>query len=96
MAVSEESLAFTMPIMVAVAVVCLPIFFTGFRISRWEGLLFLAYYFLYTAYLIMQATDFDYARQFRNAMLFFVIPLTAITMAVIYAQSMARRRAAKP
>jgi len=93
MAVSDESLAFTMPIMVAVAVVCLPIFFTGFRISRWEGLLFLAYYFLYTAYLIMQATDFDYARQFRDAMLYFVIPLTAVTMVVIYAQSTARRRA---
>ena len=90
--VPDESLAFTMPIMVAVAVVCLPIFFTGFQISRWEGLLFLAYYFLYTTYLIMQATDFDYARQFRTAMLFFVIPLTVLTMTVIYAQGTAKRR----
>lgn len=93
--VPEESLAFTMPIMVAVAIVCLPIFFTGFRISRWEGLLFLAYFGFYTAYLIMKAADFDYAGQFRDAMLYFVMPLTLLTMAVIYSQGMARRRAGR-
>ena len=43
----------------------------------------------------MQATDFDYARQFRTAMLFFVIPLTVLTMTVIYAQGTARRKASR-
>lgn len=86
MPVPEDSIAFTMPVMVAVAVACLPIFFTGARITRWEGGVFLAYYGFYTAYLIMRATDFDYARQYRDALLYFVIPLTVLTMAVIYVQ----------
>ena len=41
--------SFDMPVMVAVAVACLPVFFTGSLIARWEGLLFLAYYVAYTA-----------------------------------------------
>ncbi len=40
--VSPSILAFDLPVMTAVAFSCLPIFFTGFRIDRWEGALFLA------------------------------------------------------
>ncbi|PZQ27424.1 MAG: sodium:calcium antiporter, partial [Ectopseudomonas oleovorans] len=40
--VSPNALAFDFPVMIAVAVACLPIFFAGYRINRWEGLLFLA------------------------------------------------------
>jgi hypothetical protein len=43
------------PFMVAVAVACLPIFFTGYTIARWEGLVFVVYYGLYTAYLLLDA-----------------------------------------
>ena len=42
--VAANALAFDFPVMIAVAVACLPIFFAGYRINRWEGLLFLAYY----------------------------------------------------
>jgi hypothetical protein len=34
--ISDVALRFDIPIMTAVAVACLPIFFTGNRISRWE------------------------------------------------------------
>ena len=43
----------------AVAVLTLPIFFTGNRIERWEGWLFLFYYVAYTAYLILDAAQHD-------------------------------------
>ena len=46
-----------MPVMIAVAVACLPVFFTGIRISRWEGALFLFYYAAYVLYLILAATS---------------------------------------
>jgi cation:H+ antiporter len=54
-AVSPQVLHFDLPVMVAVAIACLPIFFTGSRISRREGALFLGGYIAYTAYLIFTA-----------------------------------------
>lgn len=54
-AVSANAIWFDMPVMVLVAAACLPIFFTGNRISRAEGVLFLVGFVLYTTYLIMVA-----------------------------------------
>ena len=50
-AVPLSALRFEIPVMIAVAIVCLPIFFTGQRIARWESGLFLGYYAAYTLYL---------------------------------------------
>ena len=49
--VARNALQFDLPVMIAVAIACLPIFFTGYSIDRWEGGLFLSYYAIYTAYL---------------------------------------------
>jgi cation:H+ antiporter len=45
-----------LPVMFFAAVACLPIFFTGGRISRWEGGFLLASYLVYTVYVILDAT----------------------------------------
>jgi cation:H+ antiporter len=81
--VSPPALAFDIPVMVAVSVACLPVFFTGNLISRWNGLLFLGYYLAYTAYLILLATRHDALRPFSAVMGGFVIPLTAVTLLVL-------------
>jgi len=81
--VSPAVLAFDLPIMVAVAVACLPVFFTGNLIARWEGLLFLGFYVAYTAYLILLATRHDALGPFSAVMGGFVLPLTAITLLVL-------------
>ena len=47
--------AFDVPVMVAAAVACLPVFLTGHRIARWEGFLFVGYYGAYVAYLVLDA-----------------------------------------
>ncbi len=39
--IPDNALAFDFPVMIAVSLACLPIFFTGYCIERWEGLLFL-------------------------------------------------------
>jgi cation:H+ antiporter len=52
-AAAPSALRFDIPVMTAVAFACLPIFFTGGRISRWEGVLFLGYYAAYLAVLLM-------------------------------------------
>jgi len=79
--VSPQALQFDIPVMIGVAVACLPVFYTGGTVSRWEGALFLGYYVAYTVYLILHATDNGALPMFRHAMLWFVIPLTALTLA---------------
>lgn len=90
-AVSPAVLGFDMPVMIAVALACLPIFFTGGIISRAEGVILLAYYGAYTLYLIMAASHHDSLEGFGVAMLYFVLPLTVITLTVIAIQELRKR-----
>ena len=80
--VSAQAMQFDIPVMIGVAVACLPVFYTGGTISRWEGALFLGYYVAYTVYLILHATGHGALPLFHDAMLWFVIPLTAVTLIV--------------
>ena len=79
--------------MVAVAVACLPIFFTGHLIMRWEGALLLAYAFGYTAYLLLDATQHPSADRFGDAMTGVVIPLTVLTLVIVTVREVRARRA---
>ena len=81
--VAAAALAFDLPVMIAVALACLPIFFTGFRVARWEGWLFLVYYAAYVLYLILDASQHDALPLFSSVMLLFVVPLTALTLLVL-------------
>jgi cation:H+ antiporter len=80
---APAALRFDIPVMIAVSVACLPIFFTGYRIARWEGLLFLAYYAAYTVYLILDAAQHNALSEFSAMMKLFVIPLTLVTLGVL-------------
>ncbi len=70
-------------VMLAVAIACLPVFFTGREIARWEGAVFLGYYAAYVAYLILAAQQHDALPAFSNVMLVFVIPLTLATLIAV-------------
>jgi cation:H+ antiporter len=85
--VSTPVLWFDLPVMVVVAVACLPIFFTGYVIARWEGALFLGYYVAYVSYLILGATQHDALSTFSVVMGAFVVPLTIITLAMLAVRS---------
>ncbi len=91
--VSANALAFDFPVMIAVAVACLPIFFSGYRINRWEGLLFIGYYAAYTLYLVMSASGRPFAQVFGDAMLGYVLPLTVVTLVVIAGRAWRTQRA---
>ena len=89
--VPQSALRVDIPIMIAVAVACLPIFFTGHVIARWEGAVFLFYYLAYTTQLILAAVGSSLTRNFAGVMLTFVIPLTCITLLIAvyrYARSL--------
>ena len=81
--VPPAALTFDLPVMIAVAVACLPIFFNGFSIRRWEGVVFVGYYIAYTAFLVLDATNHAARPIFTDIMLLFVLPLTALTLAVV-------------
>ncbi|MET3859523.1 cation:H+ antiporter [Dietzia sp. 2505] len=81
--VAAGAIRFDLPIMVAVALALLPIAFTGMAIKRWEGLLFAGFYAAYIAYVVLQASDHDALEPFSTAMLWFVIPFTAVWLIVL-------------
>ncbi len=85
--VPAGALNFDMPVMVAVAIACLPVFARRAVIGRWEGVLFLFYYVAYTAYVVLAAQEHDVLPTYEAAMLTFVIPLTALTLLVMAWQS---------
>lgn len=77
--VNPAMVSFDLPIMVAVAVACLPIFFTGFSIARWEGALFFASYVAYTLFLILAAAKNPAVETLSNAVLL-IAPLVVIVL----------------
>ena len=81
--VAPTMLSFDMLVMIAVAFACLPIFFSGHSIERWEGGLFLFYYAAYSTFLLLAAQQHDALATYGVVMATVVLPLTAITLAVI-------------
>jgi cation:H+ antiporter len=90
--VPSAALRVDLPVMIAVAVACLPVFFTGKMIERWEGALFLAYYLAYTTFLILGATESDATRPFAAAMLGLAFPLTCVVLLVSLLRGRVARR----
>ncbi len=90
--VPTSALNFDLLVMIAVAVACLPIFFTGGEIARWEGGLFLGYFAAYTAYLILRSQQHEALPAYSQIMLVFVIPLTAVTLIVLTIHAIHTRR----
>lgn len=91
--VAPAVLNFDLPVMIVVAVACLPIFFTGHVIARWEGALFFGYYLAYTLYLILAAAEHDALPRFSLLMLNFALPLTGLTLALVTVRSLRAARA---
>ena len=83
---------FDLPVMIAVAVACLPLFFTGRELKRWEGLVFLGYYVAYIAYLVMASSQHDALPLFSRTMMGFVAPITVLTVLVAAAREWRSRR----
>ncbi|MCC7408942.1 MAG: calcium/sodium antiporter [Phycisphaeraceae bacterium] len=94
--VSDHLLWVDLPIMIVAAAGCLPIFFTGHRIARWEGVIFLGYYVAYTFYLVLRSAEGQdqLLAVFREGMFYFVMPLTVLTITVSVYRAVRERSAA--
>jgi cation:H+ antiporter len=93
---SPALMAFDLPVMIAVSAACLPILFTGYRVDRWEGALFLLAYAAYIAYLTLDATDHDAIGGFTAVVLWFVLPLTGIGVAMSVVHTLHKDRRQRP
>ncbi|MDS1269090.1 calcium/sodium antiporter [Lipingzhangella sp. LS1_29] len=90
--VPVSALHFDLPVMLAVAVMLLPLAITGMAVVRWEGALLLACYAAYLAYLVLQATSNDAVEPFSVAMLGFVIPIIGLGLLMHLTHELRRRR----
>ena len=86
--VATPVIEFDLPFCLAAAVACLPIFWTGHRMERSEGALFVLAYAVYLTDLVLTATGHPSAAMARQTLYFVVAPLTALSVVT----SLVRRR----
>ncbi|CAN5388163.1 calcium/sodium antiporter [soil metagenome] len=90
--VPSAVLSVDLPLMIAASVALLPVIYTGARIGRREGLLFLSLYVSYTCYVVLDASGHDSQEGFSVVMLLFVLPLVALTLLVLAGRERRGRR----
>jgi cation:H+ antiporter len=82
--VAASAVQVDIPVMIAVAVACLPIFANGNVLRRWEGIAFLVGYALYLGWLVLDATEHGSRDSYGNVVLYFVVPVVAVTIATLW------------
>lgn len=90
--VDRAAIVFDMPVMVAAALVLLPLAFTGQLIARWEGILLVGLYVAYVVYLVLAASEHGALDPFSAAMLWFVLPVSAVWVSATVIQELRLRR----
>ncbi|MEM6252252.1 MAG: calcium/sodium antiporter [Cyanobacteria bacterium P01_D01_bin.156] len=85
--IEPSVMAFDIPVMIGVAIMCFPICFNDNLVSRWEGLLLLVYYLAYTLYLVMKTTEHDNTVMFGAALMYVIVPMTILGLTMITLRS---------
>ncbi|MCB9412077.1 MAG: calcium/sodium antiporter [Actinobacteria bacterium] len=91
-AIPQGASNFDFVLMTGVALLLLPVVYTGMAVARWEGAMFLLYYAAYTAYLLLASSEHDALGPFSTVMTLFVIPLTAMLLVILVVADRARRQ----
>jgi cation:H+ antiporter len=93
--VPPGALAVDLPVMLASAVLCLPVFYTGLTVHRWEGGLLLVYFALYTAYTLLSAAGLPILAGFTRVVGLGVLPATFLGLLWMTTANLIRRRKAR-
>ena len=91
--VGAEAVAQDLPVMVLVAVACLPVFLIGHAIERWEGMVLLAFYGLYTTALICEAQGREQGLQLVTTAAWVLGPLAVAAYGATLVRQLRRRPA---
>ena len=77
LSVSPNALDFDLPVMLGVTLLCLPLFYSGYRVTRTEGLVLLGLYVAYGLHVVSFTTGMPLAGRLEDLMLFYVLPVLA-------------------
>ncbi|QWA31789.1 calcium/sodium antiporter [Pseudomonas sp. RC3H12] len=80
LSISPNALDFDLPVMLGVAALCLPVFYSGYRVTRAEGLVFLCLYLAYGLHVVTFTTGLPLAGHLEQLMLFYVMPLLGVVL----------------
>ena len=74
LSISPNALDFDLPVMLGVAALTLPVFYSGYRVTRAEGLVFLCLYLAYGLHVVAFTTGMPLANRLEQLMLFYILP----------------------
>jgi cation:H+ antiporter len=94
LAVAPSVLAADLPLMVAVALLCLPVFRAGYAVTRWEGAVLAGSYLLYIIWTVMRATASPALGVFNRIMFDLVFPALIVGIALMLIISLHREAVA--
>lgn len=90
--VADNALRFDIPFMVCVALACVPIFYRGMVVSRWEGALLLSFYVAYLGYLVLDSAGHAAFPAYRHALIGYAGPAALASLVVLAGLDALRRR----
>jgi len=96
LSVADSLLQVDIPLMIAVALVTLPIFYTGYLIRRWEGAVLLAAYIGYTTWLVFDATGQPASTALGQALGWVFAPIVLATFTVTGVRALTTRNRTRP
>jgi cation:H+ antiporter len=95
--VADQLTRLDIPVMIAVAAICVPLMISGYVVQRWEGALLFAGYIAYTFVLVLVAMAADPSRLFPHSMVTAAVPPAALLIALVVWLSNRRKiKAAAP
>ncbi|HSW43075.1 MAG TPA: calcium/sodium antiporter [Patescibacteria group bacterium] len=94
-AVAPVALGRDFPVMIGVALICVPLFFTGRGLARWEGGLLLGCGVVYTVFVLLVATEHPAVPALTTVLVGVALPAMAITLGALTVREMQARRAAR-
>lgn len=87
-----QMVALDLPVMLAVAALCLPLFFVGGTLNRFEGGLFLVLYVAYVWYLVATQLNLSHIGTLESSILFGLIPATLVYVVLCLTGDLLMRR----
>lgn len=78
LSISPNALDFDLPVMLGVAALCVPLFYSGYRITRLEGLLMLGLYAVYGLHIVSFTTGMPLAERLERLMIHYALPVIAL------------------
>jgi cation:H+ antiporter len=88
--VSASLMSVDVPVMIGVALSCLPIFISGYVITRFNGFAWIGFYILYVAYMLMVTQSSPMAAGFGTFVISVIIPIAGLVTVIALVRSFNR------